>query len=313
MQILVLGAGATGGYFGGRLLQAGRDVTFLVRSRRAAELADAGLVIRSPFGDATLQNPATIAAENLDKTFDLILLSCKAYDLDDAITSIEPAVGPETTILPLLNGLRHLDVLDQRFGSARVFGGLCAIAATLDDQRAVVHLNELHSLTYGARNSADDGRLQRVTETLNDAGFAAIESERIEHDMWQKWVFLAALASATCLMRASVGDIMASPGGEKLALDLLQECREIAESAGFAPDQEFLQRARSMLTARDSTLTASMLRDIGANSRIEADHVIGDLIRRRTDRKGRTSLLDTALTHLKAYENGREKAALDST
>src|SRR6202043_1931860 len=110
MRILVVGAGAIGGYFGGRLLQAGRDVTFLVRPRRAAELAKAGLIVKSPHGDVTLAAPATTLSENIRRPFDLVLLSCKAYDLEGAMDSFAAAVGPETMILPLLNGMKHLDV-----------------------------------------------------------------------------------------------------------------------------------------------------------------------------------------------------------
>ena len=124
MRILVVGAGAIGGYFGGRLLQGGQDVTFLVRAKRAAELAGAGLVIRSPAGDVTLKNPPTLQADRLNEKFDVVLLSCKAFDLDDAIKSFAPAVGPNTSIIPLLNGMSHLDALDRKFGKERVLGGL---------------------------------------------------------------------------------------------------------------------------------------------------------------------------------------------
>src|ERR1700688_1522597 len=146
MRILVVGAGAIGGYFGGRLLAAGRDVTFLVRPRRAAELASAGLVIKSPNGDVTLKNPPTVQAGKLSEKFDVVLLSCKAFDLDDAIKSFAPAVGPQAAVIPLLNGMRHLDVLDERFGPGHVLGGLCAIAVTLNDRREVVQLAPMQSL-----------------------------------------------------------------------------------------------------------------------------------------------------------------------
>jgi 2-dehydropantoate 2-reductase len=140
MRILVVGAGAIGGYFGGRLLEAGRSVTFLVRPRRAAELANSGLVIKSSRGDATLEHPPTLLAENLRESYDLILLSCKAYDLDSAIAAFASAMGSKTLILPLLNGMRHLDVLETRFGRDHVLGGQCVIAATLDQYHAIVHL-----------------------------------------------------------------------------------------------------------------------------------------------------------------------------
>src|SRR5499427_9651 len=147
MRILVVGAGAIGGYFGGRLLQAKRDVTFLVRPKRAAELASAGLVIKSPAGDVTLKSPPTVQADKLAEKFDVVLLSCKAFDLEDAIKSFAPAVGPQTSIIPLLNGMLHLDVLDKRFGREHVLGGLCAIAATLNESREVVQLQPLQSLS----------------------------------------------------------------------------------------------------------------------------------------------------------------------
>ncbi len=164
MRILVVGAGAIGGYFGGRLLQAGRDVTFLVRPKRAMELARDGLVIKSPHGDVTLKNPPTVLADKLTEKFDMVLLSCKAFDLEDAIKSFAPAVGPQTSIVPLLNGMRHLDVLDGKFGPERVLGGLCAIAATLNDKREVVHLLPLQSLTFGERDGKLSDRVRAIAD-----------------------------------------------------------------------------------------------------------------------------------------------------
>ena len=311
MRILVVGAGAIGGYFGGRLLQSGRDVTFLVRPRRAAELADAGLIIESPRGDVTLRQPATILSDNIREPFDLVLLSCKAYDLNGAMDSVFPAIGPETMILPLLNGMRHLDMLDERFGRSHVLGGLCVIAATLNEQHAVIHLNNIHTLSFGERDRSLSDRIRTVAGTMADAGFDARLSEDIVQDMWEKWVFLAALAGVTCLMRAPIGDIVASPGGNDLTLSLLEECRAIAEGGGHAPRAAFLDQTRATLTAKGSSFTASMLRDMEGNARIEADHIVGDLLRRRNPadaNRSELSLLATAYTHMKAYEARRASA-----
>src|ERR1700680_440236 len=217
MRILVVGAGAIGGYFGGRLLQAGRDVTFLVRPRRAQELADTGLIIKSPRGDIAIRKPATILRQNIGHPFDLVLLSCKAYDLAGAIDSFAAAVGPETLVLPLLNGMRHLDMLDARFGRSHILGGQCIIAATLDSQRAVVHLNDTHKLAFGERDGVNSDRIHRVASTLEHAGFDASLSEHIVQEMWEVWVFLATLAGGTCLMRAPIGDSVVSRGGRRLA------------------------------------------------------------------------------------------------
>src|ERR1700712_5643829 len=173
MRILVVGAGAIGGYFGGRLLQAGADVTFLVRPKRAAELADAGLVIKSPLGDVTLKNPPTVQADKLAEKFDVVLLSCKAFDLEDAIKSFAPAVGPTTAILPLLNGMRHLDTLDAKFGPQRVLGGLCAIAVTLNEKREVIHLQPLQSLTFGERDGKSSDRVRAIADVMEKGNFGS--------------------------------------------------------------------------------------------------------------------------------------------
>ena len=308
MRVLVVGAGAIGGYFGGRLLQAGRDVTFLVRPRRAQELAVTGLIIKSPRGDISIRKPATILSQNIDHPFDLVLLSCKAYDLAGAIDSFAAAVGPETLVLPLLNGMRHLDMLDERFGRSHILGGQCVIAATLDSQRAVVHLNDTHKLAFGERDGVISDRIHRVARILEHAGFDASLSEHIVQEMWEKWVFLATLAGVTCLMRAPIGDIVVSPGGGELIRSLLEECRSIAEDAGHAPRTAFLEQARAALTAAGSPLTASMLRDVEANAPVEADHIVGDLLRRRRAvHPNHLSQLATAYTHLKAYEARRSR------
>ena len=148
MKILVLGAGAIGGYFGGRLVQAGGDVTFLVRERRARQLRANGLVVRSPHGDFTLPVRSVLQSQ-LEAPFDLVLLTCKAYDLEAAIEAIVPAVGASTCIVPLLNGVAHIERLIAAFGAARVAGGSCAIPATLTEQGEVVQLGTFHSIVFG--------------------------------------------------------------------------------------------------------------------------------------------------------------------
>jgi 2-dehydropantoate 2-reductase len=305
MRILVVGAGAIGGYFGGRMLAAGRDVTFLVRPRRAAELASAGLVIKSPNGDVTLKNPPALQADKLTEKFDVVLLSCKAFDLDDAIKSFAPAVGPQTSIIPLLNGMRHLEVLDGKFGRERVLGGLCAIAVTLNEHREVIHLQPLQSLNFGERDGKLSDRVRAIAEVMASGKFGSVASEHILQDMWEKWVFLASVAASNCLMRAPVGIILASPGGKDFLLGMLDESCAIATAEGHAPRAPFLERTRGMFTAEGSPMTASMFRDIKAGAAVEADHVIGDLIARADAAKVPVPKLRTAYTHLKAYEKQR--------
>jgi 2-dehydropantoate 2-reductase len=213
MRSLVVGAGAIGGYFGGRLLEAGRDVTFLVRPRRAAELARTGLAIRSRLGDADLPGPPLVSAHKLVEPFDLVLLACKAYDLDGAMASFAPAVGRDTAILPLLNGIRHLDALRARFGAASVLGGQCVISTTLDPEGRIVHLGDAHTLTFGELDGSASARIEAIGSEFSAARFQARPSNAILQEMWEKWVFIAASAGITCLMRAAVGDIVAARRG----------------------------------------------------------------------------------------------------
>jgi 2-dehydropantoate 2-reductase len=306
MRILVVGAGAIGGYFGGRLLQASRDVTFLVRPKRAAELARDGLVIKSPNGDVTLKNPPTVQADKLSEKFDVVLLSCKAFDLDDAISSFAPAVGPRTAIIPLLNGMRHLDVLNKSFGKDRVLGGQCGIAVTLDEHRHVVQLTPVfQSLTFGERDGTMSKRVRDIAETFAAGNIGSQSSENIMQEMWEKWVLLTTLASSTSLMRAPVGHILAAPGGRDFMLGVRDECSAVAKAADHAPRTPFLERTLGMLTMEGSPLTASMYRDIKAGARVEADHIVGDMIARGDAAKVPVPRLRTAYTHLKAYEMQR--------
>jgi 2-dehydropantoate 2-reductase len=305
VRFLVVGAGAIGGYFGGRLLEAGRDVTFLVRPGRAAQLASTGLIIRSRLGDVALPSPPRVLASELSAPFDVVLLSCKAYDLEPAMASFAPAVGPDTAILPLLNGLRHLDRLSDRFGGDRVLGGQCFISASLDPGGVIVHLNESHTLSFGERGGARSARVQAIAAAMAGARFDARASDEILQEMWEKWVFIAAGAGITCLMRAPVGDIVAA-GGADLAVALLDECGAVAAAAGCAPRPDFVERNRALLTAAGSGLAASMLRDVERSAPTEVDHIVGDMLRRRGDAAETDhSLLRIAYTHLKAYEARR--------
>ena len=314
MRVLVVGAGATGGYFGARLAEIGRDVTFLVRPARAEKLAARGLVVKSPLGDLHIERPRTITADGLkagEGAFDLVVLSCKAYDLDAAIADMAPAVTEGTVVLPILNGLRHLDALDAAFGPARVLGGSCAIISTVGPADEIRHMSELCSITYGERDGGRSERVQAIDAVMQGAKFQARLSEKVLLEMWEKWVFLATLAGSTTLMRAAIGDILAAPGGHALITGLHEECLAIAAANGHAPREKVAAQARTTLTAEGSPMTASMLRDILGGGRIEADHIVGDLAARgHAAKPGSTyPLLALVYTGLKAYEAKRAREA----
>lgn len=307
MRILVVGAGSIGGYFGGRLIEAGQDVTFLVRPRRAAQLARTGLIVTSSVGDITVPAPALVTADTLRTPFDLILLSCKAYDLDDAMESFAPAVGAGTAILPLLNGMRHIEALEARFGAEHVLGGQCMISTVLDADGRILHLNDVHKVSFGERDGVRTPRIEAVAAAFATTKVEGRLSDTIVQDMWQKWVFIATGAGSSCLMRAAIGDIVAA-GGAGIVSALLDECASIATAEGFPPDPDYLARTQAMFTTPGSLLTASMLRDLESGARVEADHILGDLLR-RSPQPSIASPLRIAYAHVKAYEARRDREA----
>ncbi|HYW32613.1 MAG TPA: ketopantoate reductase family protein [Gemmatimonas sp.] len=311
MRVLIVGAGATGGYFGGRLLQAGCDVTFLVRARRMKQLGETGLRITSPFGDVTIDQPPIVLASNIASPFDPVLVSCKAYDLTEVMQSFAAAVGSSTAILPVLNGMSHIDALAARFGADRILGGLCMISSTLDEIGTVVHLNRVHGITFGELDGRNSDRVEAIAALLSRGAFDSDATPTILHAMWEKWTFIAGLAGITSLMRGSIGDIMAA-GGERLAIGLYEECSAIANGAGYGPREVAAARSRQFLSTRGSPLVASMLKDVERGSRTEADHILGDLLRRRRAGEdsmgiapGTTSLLEVAHAALMTYEARR--------
>jgi len=303
MRILVVGAGATGGYFGGRMMEAGLDVTFLVRPNRQAQLIQNGLKIFSPAGDLHLQVP-TVLANAINDPWDLVILSCKAYDLQDAIASMAPAVGSASLILPLLNGMRHLDQLDEKFGAQRVLGGLCAIATTLNADGSVRHMSDFHALAFGARQAPQQDRVDRLAGLMQEVRVQWRASPDILQEMWEKWVFLASLAAGTCLFRGAIGDIMLA-GGHDVMTGLLAEAQSVAALSGHAARPEVLERHRAQLTGEKSTLSASMMRDLERGGAIEADHVIGDLLARGAALP--LPLFRLARCHLETYQNRRQR------
>jgi 2-dehydropantoate 2-reductase len=309
MRTLVVGAGATGGFYGGRLAQIGRDVTFLVRQRRAEQLRD-GLHIVSPLGDATMR-PRLIAAEELrarPETFDLIILATKAYSLEQAIDDLAPGVGPETAILPLLNGMRQLDLLDVRFGAEHVIGGTCRINSDVDAEGRVLQLSTLGDLTFGERHSERTSRIERIHAELSGALFNVLLSDDVLAAMWHKWYVLASLNSICVLPRGSVGDVAAVPHGVAFANAAIDECIAIAVANGYPPPLELIESDRKRLALPGSDLTSSMYRDMVKGALVEADHVLGDLLARAETHGVAAPLLRAAYVQLKVYERHRSQS-----
>jgi 2-dehydropantoate 2-reductase len=315
VKVLVIGAGGVGGYFGGRLIESGADVTFLVRERRARQLAENGLVIKSVVGDAAMR-VRTLTAADAGRPFDLVIVTCKAYDLDSAIEAAAPHMTAGAGLaLPLLNGMAHIDVLRGRFGKDRVLGGLCGIFATLSPAGEVVQMAGLPPrLSFGRfqdqiERGVLEGPTAEVERLMAKANFASKRVEPIEQGLWEKWVAIATLAAGTCLMRGSIGSIVSADDGAAIMQELLAETASVATAAGYAPDGQYLATVRGVATAAGSDATASMFRDIQGGGAIEGGHIVGDLLRRARSLGVTAPLLRVANAHLQAYEAERRKAA----
>ncbi|MER5279789.1 ketopantoate reductase family protein [Streptomyces sp. NPDC002809] len=302
MKILVVGAGATGGYFGARLAQAGKDVTFLVRPRRAAALRDRGLRITG-LGEEEVLTPRLVTADRLSGPHDLVLLSVKATALEGALDDIAPAVGPTTAIVPLLNGMAHLSRLNDRFGEKAVLGGVARIITTLNAEGDIVRLAPVASLTIGEQQGGTSRRVEAIAAVLTDAGIDTYRPQDILAAMWSKWVFISTLAGLTCLMRGTVGDVRAVPGGRAFVTALLAECAAVAAAAGHPVRAKELDAVAEMLTTEGSPLTASLYRDVTQGAPTEAEQVFGDLADRARGLSVDTPLLDLVTLNLRVHEH----------
>jgi 2-dehydropantoate 2-reductase len=305
MRFLVLGAGAVGGYFGGRLAEAGRDVTFLVRGARAATLAEHGLTVESPLGDFRVPvNLVTADRVGGAGPYDVVLLTAKHYDLDAAIAAIRPGVGPDSAVLPLLNGLVHLDRLDAAFGVGRVLGGVAYVGASLQPDGTIRHHNRLSGIAFGERGGDPaSARARAIEAAFAGTPVSAPANENILLEMWEKFVMMGAMAGIGCLMRGNVGEIMDTQDGEALMIAALAECQAVAAASGFSPRPQSRERVQAMLTERGSINSPSMRQDLEAGRRTEADAVVGDMLRRARGFGIDTPLLRAAYCHLQVHEN----------
>jgi 2-dehydropantoate 2-reductase len=306
MKILVLGAGGLGGYFGGRLVQAGADVTFLVRKHRQELLAADGLRIRSKFGDFSGPVKTILENEVAGNQWNMIILSCKAYDLDSAIDSIRPAVGADTAVLPLLNGVRHLERLNDTFGRARVLGGLAKIVSMVDAEGIVHHLNDWCYITFGEQDGSMSKRVTQLQALFPVESVKASAVPDIQQKMWEKFVHLATVAGVASLMRASVGEIASVPGGTELLIRFLESNAAVAKAEGYPIPESFLQEYRTLFHDKQLKYVPSLLRDVERHNRCEGDHILGHVLSLVKKHGMEASLYEIICMNLQAYEIRRQ-------
>ena len=296
MKTVIVGAGGIGGFFGAKLHQTGADITYLLREQRQRLIQDQGLTIETPKGSFTI-HPKTVLADQLEPIYDLIILACKAFDLDDSLKTIAKA-SSKGIILPFLNGFTHLDILDRHFGKERVMGGVAHIAATISETGSVKQLTELGSLTIGPRTPEQVALCQEFFALCQKTDFDSFYKESIEQALWDKWVFLATLAGMTTICRGSIGEIAATHYGKELSQRMFAECCAIASSQKHSIAEKVQLTSQEILTKEGSPFTASMLRDLLAGKKNEYQHILGDLIGFASDGSIDCPLLKMAYTHM---------------
>lgn len=296
MKILIVGAGGVGGYFGAKLMNAGADITYLEKESRHALIQKQGLTIETPTETFTV-HPKLVTANYLEPLYDLIILTPKAFDLEEALNSLSKATS-KGVLLPLLNGFSHIEKLDNQFGKTRVMGGVAQIMAMTTPTGSVKRYNEMHSLTIGHRSPEHEALARAFFEICKKADFDHFYSENIEQSLWDKWVFLASLAALTTFFHSSIGEIAATCYGEELINRIYKECCLIAKVCGFDINEVTQNITLEILTEKNSFLSASMLRDLNIGQKTEHEHILNDLIQRGVNGGLSCELLKIAYTHI---------------
>ncbi len=310
MKTLILGAGAIGGYVGGRLHQTGADVTFLVRPARREAIQRDGLVIKSTKGDVT-QKVKTVLGAGEGGPYDIVMLTPKAYDLDSAIEAVAPAIGAGTTVVPLLNGMRHIDVLSAKFGAARIVGGLARVGVAMGPDGTIHHTSPFAAISFGERDGkAPRPALVALDAAVKKSGVDGGLHANIVQDLWDKWIMLCSLAATCCLMRGTSGDILEAGEGRAIVLETVEECHKVAAVAGYDPGDKGMETVRSFLTRSKSMFAASMLHDLENGAMVEADHIVGDMIARAKKAGIATPNLRLAYAHLQVYLYRRSRGGI---
>ncbi len=282
MKWVVMGAGATGGYFQGQLARANKDVTFVARGDHFAALRARGLEIYGAGGRISI--PVTVVDHPARaERADVVLLAVKCYDLDTAIAQIEPIVGPETRILCIQNGVDAPAMAARRYGPARVFGGLTRIEAVLLAPGVVGHFTPFAKLTFGCWEGTNGAREQQVFDQLRDAGIDCELTADVRRALWEKMLMLCPLAASTSVTRSTLGEILACPETRALHVGAIEEVAAVARAPGggraTAPAAGGL-RGRASLAP---TARASMARDLEAGRRVELEQLSGTIARMGKD------------------------------
>ena len=301
VKILIVGAGAIGGYFGGRLIEKGENVTFLVRAKRKEALEKSGLTIESVNGNMKFI-PQLITVNDIGEKFDVVIISTKSYHLTQAIDDVRLFVKEDTIILPLLNGIGHLAQLVDAFGEHAVIGGLCFIETTLDEHGTILQKSPLHQLIYGERSGEITPRIEKLKSVFNGANASFDLSKQITQEMWHKYLFITVMSGITSLMGSSIGPIMELESGRNTIASLLEELGTVMKKIGAPIQDTITSDLFTKISTMPYDMKSSMQRDMEKSLPLEADHLQGLLLQHAKTHGIPTPTLETIYTKLKIYE-----------
>ncbi|SDQ13601.1 2-dehydropantoate 2-reductase [Curtobacterium sp. UNCCL20] len=305
MRVLFIGAGSVGGLFGSLLLDAGVDVSFLVRPNRRTQLQQAGLAIASvPDGPVRRLAVRSVTRDEVSSS-DVVVFAVRSPELGAAIEDSQASVGPTTTVLPLLNGMRHLASLTERFGN-RVLGGLAVTGTVLDADHIIRRLGNEASITFGELDGRSSVRTNDIAALFKPAAFRTVLSPTITQDMWEKWVFMAAAGAVTVLLGGPVGEVVAATDGLGTIEAIIAEACAVAEGAGHPLRAAAVDRIRMTITQPGSPFTTSMYRDFATGRSTEVEPILGALLNEARIHGVDTPLLASAAVRLRVHEAALE-------
>ncbi|UOQ85215.1 ketopantoate reductase family protein [Gracilibacillus salinarum] len=278
MNIAIIGAGALGSYFGVRWLRAGANVQFIVREKRAKQLHKHGLTLHSVKGDDQIQSPsAIIHAEEAVKP-DVIVIAVKGYHLDAVLDTIKTLAGPDTFLLPILNGVAHYQTLADHFGEEKILGGLANIIATLDESGHVEHTSEIHEIRFGALHHGQEQICEQLEEISKKANMQAAYSEKMLTDIWYKYMFITAFSGITTASELEIGPLLKHQATKDVLNMLFQEMRQIAIAEKVDLTDRRIEKAWATIQQLPVKATSSMHQDYRKGLPLELEHLHGAAI-----------------------------------
>ena len=280
MRITIMGSGGVGGYFGGRLAQAGHDITFVARGAHLAALRASGLRLQSGTGDLHLQQVRATDNPAEGGVADIVLFGVKLWDTVSAALSLKPVLGPDTAVISFQNGIVKDDLLRETLGSRHVAGGVAYIAATIGEPGLIVHNGAMARLVFGEHDGHASQRLERFAQACTEAGITHELTLHIRQALWEKFVFLASLSAATTLARLPIGPIRDHPRARTFLHDLMGEAVQVARAEGVALPPEYAESRLAFADGLPATMTSSMHHDLQRGNRLELPWLSGDVVAR---------------------------------